>query len=71
MMRSTDVAHIAWGIFHQDKKCFVRCTTKVGKIAVFSVDGLARSILLTYDHAHRHAPSLFLCRNTKLPWACL
>ena len=71
MMRSTDVAHIVWGIFHQDKKCFVCCTTKVGKIAVFSVDGLARTILLAYVHAHRHAPALFLGCNTKQPWTCL
>ena len=71
LMRSVDIANIAFALFHQDGVHFVRATDKKGEATTFSITGFTLYTLLEYMHRHLNQPALFLFRYTKDPSQCL
>ena len=71
MMRSADMANIAWAVFTQDDLHFVKTTDKTGAALTFSVSGDKLDTLLFYICRHRHCPAPHMFRYLKDPPCCL
>ena len=71
MMRSADMANIAWAVFTQDDLHFVKTTDKTGAALTFSVTGDTLETLLVYIYRHRNCPAPQMFRYLKDPACCL
>ena len=58
MMRSGDAANIAWPLFEQDSKDYIKTTDKNGALQTYSVTGVTLSTLLHYLGKYQDYPGL-------------
>ena len=71
MMRSADMANIAWAMFTQDDLHFIKTTDKTGAALTFSITGDTLDTLLFYIYRHRKCPAPHMFRYLKDPASCL
>ena len=71
LMRSGDAANIAWALFEQDSKYYIKTTDKNGALQTYSVTGVTLSTLLHYLDKYKDHPGLYLFRYTNEPHSYL
>jgi predicted RNA-binding Zn-ribbon protein involved in translation (DUF1610 family) len=71
LMRSCDLARIAWGLWESQGRYFLITVDKNASQRFLCVQGLLLKHILHYLHLHRNHPNPFFLRHAKHPWRAL